>query len=216
MTAVVRSRATTRRTPRPAAARPSARRASRVPAEVTTHGPARLWAPWRMSWLKRADAPQGCLFCRVGAAAADRRDLVIARRTHAVLMLNKYPYASAHLMVAVKRHAAQFRDLSPAEREDLHELTAVAEHLLEVEYAPHGVNYGLNVGKVAGAGFPGHMHLHLVPRWSGDTNFMPAVAQTRVLPESLEVTWTRLRRALATLERGSRARATVRKQGRRG
>jgi len=173
------------------AARVAKRPASRASGEVTTHS-------------------------RVGEANADRRDLVIARRPHAVLMLNKYPYASAHLMVAVKRHAAQFRDLSPAEREDLHELTAVAEHLLEVEYAPHGVNYGLNVGKVAGAGFPGHMHLHLVPRWNGDTNFMPAVAQTRVLPEALEVTWSRLRRALATLERGARPKATARKRGRRG
>jgi ATP adenylyltransferase len=198
------------------AARVAKRPASRASGEVTTHGPARLWAPWRMSWLRRADAPQGCLFCRVGEANADRRDLVIARRPHAVLMLNKYPYASAHLMVAVKRHAAQFRDLSPAEREDLHELTAVAEHLLEVEYAPHGVNYGLNVGKVAGAGFPGHMHLHLVPRWNGDTNFMPAVAQTRVLPEALEVTWARLRRALATLEQGAGARRATRARTRRG
>lgn len=172
-----------------------------------------------MSWLKRADAPQGCLFCRVGAAAADRRDLVLARRPHAVLMLNRYPYASAHLMVAVRRHAAQFRDLSPEERADLLELTAVAEHLLEAEYAPHGVNYGLNVGKVAGAGFPGHLHLHLVPRWNGDTNFMPAVANTRVLPESLADTWTRLHTALARLERGEASRArrrTTRKGPRRG
>lgn len=172
-----------------------------------------------MTWLKRADAPQGCLFCRVGAAAADRRDLVLARRPHAVLMLNRYPYASAHLMVAVRRHAAQFRDLSPEERADLLELTAVAEHLLEAEYAPHGVNYGLNVGKVAGAGFPGHLHLHLVPRWNGDTNFMPAVANTRVLPESLADTWTRLRAALVRLERGGASRGrrrTARTGARRG
>jgi ATP adenylyltransferase len=114
-------------------------------------------------------------------------------------------------MVAVRRHAAQFRDLSPEERADLLELTAVAEHLLEAEYAPHGVNYGLNVGKVAGAGFPGHLHLHLVPRWNGDTNFMPAVANTRVLPESLADTWTRLRTALARLERGEASRARRRK-----
>lgn len=165
--------------------------------------PARLWAPWRMTWLKRADAPQGCLFCRVAAARADRRDLVIARREHALLMLNRYPYASAHLMIAVKRHAGQFRDLSPDERADLLELTAIAEHLLEAEYAPHGLNYGLNVGRIAGAGFPGHLHLHMVPRWNGDTNFMPAVAQTRVLPEALDVTWSRLRRALAVAEAGA-------------
>jgi ATP adenylyltransferase len=160
-----------------------------------------------MAWLKRADAPQGCLFCRVADSAADRRDLVLVRRGTAVLMLNRYPYASAHLMVAVKRHAAQFRDLTPEERTDLLDLTALAERALEAEYAPHGVNYGLNVGKVAGAGFPGHLHLHLVPRWNGDTNFMPTVAQVRVLPESLSATWTRLRRAIVALERPARRRA---------
>ena len=159
----------------------------------------RLWAPWRMPWLRVADAPRGCLFCRVAAARADRRDLVLARRPHGVLMLNRYPYASGHVMVAVRRHAAQFRDLSADERSDVLDLVALAERALEAEYAPHGVNYGLNVGKVAGAGFPGHLHLHLVPRWNGDTNFMPAVAQTRVLPESLADTWARLRRAIATL-----------------
>ena len=168
-----------------------------------THALARLWAPWRMTWLKRAAAPQGCLFCRVAAAKADRRDLVVARREHALLMLNRYPYASAHLMIAVKRHAGQFRDLTAGERADLMELTAIAEHLLEVEYAPHGLNYGLNVGRVAGAGFPGHLHLHMVPRWDGDTNFMPAIAQTRVLPEALEVTWSRLRGALAVAQAGA-------------
>jgi ATP adenylyltransferase len=159
----------------------------------------KLWAPWRMEWLRTADAPHGCLFCRVGAARADRRDLVLARAPHAVLMLNRYPYASAHLMVAVCRHAAQFRDLTLPERADVLELTALAERALEAEFAPHGVNYGLNVGQVAGAGFPGHLHLHLVPRWNGDTNFMPAIAQTRVLPEALVVTWTRLRSAIAAL-----------------
>jgi ATP adenylyltransferase len=179
-------------------------RKGRSAASPATSGLDRLWAPWRMTWLKRADAPQGCLFCRVAAdsgAKADKRDLVIARRETAMLMLNRYPYASAHLMIAVKRHAGQFRELSPEERSDLLELTAIAEHLLEVEYAPHGMNYGLNVGKVAGAGFPGHLHLHMVPRWNGDTNFMPAIAQARVLPEALDVTWTRLRRALAAAGR---------------
>lgn len=173
----------------------------RTPRAAAAAGLDRLWAPWRMSWLKRADAPQGCLFCRVSAARADRRDLVLLRTPHAMLMLNRYPYASAHLMVAVRRHAAQFRDLSPEERDELMQLTAIAEAALEAEYAPHGVNYGLNVGKVAGAGFPGHLHLHMVPRWNGDTNFMPAIAQARVLPESLTATYTRLARAIAALAR---------------
>jgi ATP adenylyltransferase len=156
-----------------------------------------------MSWLRHADGPHGCLFCRVAADHADRRDLVLARNTHALLMLNRYPYASAHLMVAVKRHAGQFHELTSAEALDLMQLASLAEHALAAEYAPHGLNYGLNVGKVAGAGFPGHLHLHMVPRWDGDTNFMPAIAQTRVLPESLAATWTRLKRAIAALDAGA-------------
>lgn len=161
----------------------------------------RLWAPWRMTYIRKASEPAGCLFCRVGKARADKRDLVLARTPHALLMLNRFPYNPAHLMVAVKRHAAQFHQLTVEERTELLELTALAERALAAEYAPHGVNYGLNVGRVAGAGFPGHLHLHLVPRWDGDTNFMPTVAETRVLPESLTQTWTRLRRAIAALER---------------
>jgi ATP adenylyltransferase len=117
--------------------------------------------------------------------------------------------------VAVRRHAAQFRDLTLSERGDLLDLVALAERGLEAEYAPHGVNYGLNVGRVAGAGFPGHLHLHLVPRWNGDTNFMPAIAQTRVLPESLADTWGRLRRAIAAFERPARRRGSPRGQTRR-
>ncbi len=162
----------------------------------------RLWAPWRMEYIRRADAPTGCLFCRVAAtsgARADARDLVLARTPHALLMLNRYPYNPAHLMVAIRRHAAQFHELDAAEGAQVLALTALAECALAAEYAPHGVNYGLNVGKVAGAGFPGHLHLHLVPRWNGDTNFMPTVAGTRVLPESLTRTWSRLRKAIAAL-----------------
>jgi len=185
-----------------------------------------LWAPWRMKWIRdaatptksrgasvvaakkgstdRADASKAqrnCLFCRVARTNADRRDIVLARRPHALLMLNRYPYASAHLMVAVRRHAARFLDLEGPERADLLDLVALAERALEAEYRPHGVNYGLNVGRVAGAGFPGHLHMHLVPRWDGDTNFMPVIARTRVLPESLAATWGRLKRAVASIER---------------
>lgn len=160
-----------------------------------------------MAWISKSGASAGCLFCRVGEAAADRRDLVLVRTPHALLMLNRFPYTSAHLMVAVRRHAAQFRDLSVDERLEVTELTALAERALEAEYAPQGINYGLNVGRVAGAGFPGHLHLHLVPRWDGDSNFMTTVAESRVLPESLGATWTRLRRAIAALERAPRTAA---------
>jgi len=111
-------------------------------------------------------------------------------------MLNRFPYNPGHVMVAVARHAARFEQLSGEERANLLELVALAERALAAEYRPDGMNYGANVGRVAGAGFPGHLHVHLVPRWSGDTNFMPVVGKTKVLPESLSRTWTRLRRAI--------------------
>jgi ATP adenylyltransferase len=158
--------------------------------------PDRLWAPWRMAYIRVADEPAGCLFCRVASRRDDRGDLVIARRPRALLMLNRFPYNPAHLMVAVLRHAPRFERLTAPERADLLDLVAVAERALAAEYRPHGINYGANVGRIAGAGFPGHLHLHLVPRWSGDTNFMPVVGETKVLPESLAQTWTRLRRAV--------------------
>jgi len=112
-------------------------------------------------------------------------------------MLNRFPYATAHLMVAVAAHKGRFHELADAERADLLDLVGLAEMALGAEYAPDGVNYGLNVGRVAGAGFPDHLHLHMVPRWNGDTNFMPEIALTRVLPESLADTWKRMRDAIA-------------------
>jgi ATP adenylyltransferase len=152
-----------------------------------------------MTYIAGGDAPRGCLFCRTGRTREDRADLVLARRPRAFLMLNRFPYNPGHLMVAVARHTARFEQLGEGERTDLLELVALAERALAVEYQPHGVNYGANVGRVAGAGFPGHLHLHLVPRWEGDTNFMPVVGATKVLPETLTRTWTRLRRAIRGL-----------------
>jgi ATP adenylyltransferase len=154
--------------------------------------------------LARRSKPEECLFCRVAAARRDREDLVLARTPNALLMLNRYPYNPAHLMVAVRRHVANFAGLTPAERVELIDLTALAERALEAEYQPHGINAGVNLGRVAGAGFPGHLHLHLVPRWNGDTNFMPVIGATRVLPESLAQTWSRLRRALGSLDQPAR------------
>jgi ATP adenylyltransferase len=184
-------------------------------------GLARLWAPWRMPYIQRADEPQGCLFCRVARARDDRRDLVVHRGTRAIVMLNRYPYNPGHLMVAGLTHAASLADLAPAERDALLEAVILAERALASEYRPHGLNLGANLGRVAGAGFPGHVHLHIVPRWNGDTNFMPVVAETKVLPESLARTWSRLRKAMATLDKGAEAdrnaaRRAAGRPGRRG
>jgi ATP adenylyltransferase len=165
-----------------------------------------------MRYIAAADAPAGCLFCRVARGKTDRADLVLTRRPHALLMLNRFPYNPAHLMVAVVRHVPQFERLDADERADLMDLVAVAERALARAYRPHGINYGANVGRIAGAGFPGHLHLHLVPRWNGDTNFMPVIGETRVLPESLAQTWSRLREAIggATAARPRRSTAVRR------
>jgi ATP adenylyltransferase len=171
----------------------------------------RLWSPWRMRYIREASAPGACLFCSVFASAKDRSHLVVARRPTALLMLNRYPYNPGHLMVATGRHLGRFAALAAAERADLLDLLALAERALGIEYRPHGINVGANLGRVAGAGFPGHLHLHLVPRWNGDTNFMPVVGRTRVLPEALGATWSRLRRAVGSLEGGRKGRG--RKKG---
>jgi ATP adenylyltransferase len=155
-----------------------------------------------MAYIGRAHAPAECLFCRVARARADRELLVLARRPHAFLMMNRYPYTGGHLMVAVSEHRAGFARLTTEERADLLELVGLAERALAREYRPHGMNFGVNVGRVAGAGFPGHLHMHVVPRWDGDTNFMATIGETRVLPESLARTWTRLRQAIRTLQPG--------------
>jgi ATP adenylyltransferase len=179
----------------------------------------RLWAPWRLAYVDKAAAGKagkkgkarkggseaGCLFCRVGRSRKDRENLLLARRENAFLMLNRFPYNSGHLMVAVARHVAELRALRPYERDDFFDLAALAERALAVEYRPHGFNLGANLGRVAGAGFPGHLHLHLVPRWDGDTNFMPVTGGTKVLPESLGRTWSRLAAAIRKLE-GARVR----------
>ena len=171
----------------------------------------RLWSPWRGRFIRSSRKDTGCLFCRVARSKADRRDLVLLRRPGALLMLNRYPYNPGHLMVAPARHVGRFAALRPLERDDLMDLLAVAERALRREYRPHGFNAGANLGRVAGAGFPGHLHLHLVPRWNGDTNFMPVIGATRVLPESLGETWIRLRRGLAALEGGRGTRARTKK-----
>jgi ATP adenylyltransferase len=176
----------------------------------------RLWAPWRMPFVKGAHSPSGCLFCRVAAGRSDREHLVVARRENAVLMLNRFPYAPAHLMVAVARHVGSFAGLRAEERDEVMKLAALGERLIRAEYRPHGLNAGANLGKVAGAGFPGHLHLHLVPRWNGDTNFMLAVGETRVLPESLTETWRRLRAAQRRLEAGGKPVAGASRAVRRG
>lgn len=148
----------------------------------------RLWAPWRIDYITKAKSGL-CIFCEEG----DDRDLLILRRTPLVrVMLNRFPYANGHLIVAPVRHTADLDSLSEREVLELFRTVALCRGVLSQASGPDGFNIGINLGKVAGAGVADHLHLHVVPRWSGDSNFMAVVADTRVLPEALMATYDRL------------------------
>lgn len=155
-----------------------------------------LWAPWRMVYLSRVDEEDGCLFCRVAQEPPGENNLVLVRTDHALLMMNKFPYNSGHLMVAPIRHVANYEDLQDHELLAMDHLTQRALTLLRKVFSPHAFNLGMNLGRIAGAGIDQHLHLHIVPRWQGDTNFMPVIADTKVIPEALVDTYRRLKDAL--------------------
>jgi ATP adenylyltransferase len=151
----------------------------------------RLWAPWRLEYIQSADEQPGCVFCRA-VEADDETGLVVNRGRGAVVVLNKYPYASGHLMVAPLRHVGELPALSDEEVLEVHRQATAALEALAEAMSPQGFNLGWNLGRVAGAGVLDHVHLHVVPRWAGDTNFMPVLADVKVMPQALEET----RRAL--------------------
>jgi ATP adenylyltransferase len=154
--------------------------------------PARqLWAPWRLEYVAGADEQDGCVFCRA-AQGDDEAGFVVRRGEHAFALLNRYPYASGHLMVAPYRHESEFGELSSDEALDVHRLAASAIGALADAMRPQGFNLGWNLGRIAGAGVVDHVHLHVVPRWAGDTNFMPVLADVKVIPETLEDTRRKL------------------------
>ena len=149
--------------------------------------PEPLWAPWRLEYVQHADELDRCIFCE------PEEELLIHRGGHALVMLNKFPYSSGHLLVAPHRHLADFGALNEAEAAEVHSLAARGIEALRAEYGPHGFNLGWNIGRVAGAGIEGHVHQHVVPRWNGDTSFMPVLGDVKVLPEHLLRTAERLR-----------------------
>ena len=153
-----------------------------------------LWAPWRMAFIK-APRPSGCFFCEAAAAAPsdDATHLVLARGELTLVILNRYPYNNGHLMIAPNAHLANLEDLPAAAANELTALTQRSVRVLRQVLAPQGFNLGINAGKVAGAGVADHVHQHVVPRWEGDTNFMPVVAQAKVLNESLTKSYGELR-----------------------
>jgi ATP adenylyltransferase len=152
----------------------------------------RLWAPWRLEYVQNADKQDGCVFCTAAASDDDEGQLVVHRGERAFVLLNKFPYASGHLLVAPYRHGLNFGDLDDAEILEIHRLGAQGLEALGATYGPEGYNLGWNVGRIAGAGIPDHGHLHVVPRWGGDTNFMPVLADVKVIPEHLTATRARL------------------------
>jgi ATP adenylyltransferase len=152
----------------------------------------RLWAPWRLEYVENADKQEGCVFCRAAASDDDEGQLVVHRGERAFVLLNKFPYSSGHMLVAPYRHGLNFGDLDEAEILEIHRLGAQGLEALAATYAPDGYNLGWNIGRVAGAGIPDHGHLHVVPRWAGDTNFMPVLADVKVIPEHLTATRARL------------------------
>jgi ATP adenylyltransferase len=149
-----------------------------------------------MAWIGAAKAPSGCIFCDAWATADDRGQLVLTRGEHAYLILNAYPYASGHLMIALRRHLGAVTEARVDELAEAMALVQRAVAALGAEYRPDGYNIGINQGAEAGAGIADHLHIHVVPRWRGDGNFMAVVGETRVLPEALDRTWERLRSRL--------------------
>ena len=153
-----------------------------------------LWAPWRLEYIKRADDEPGCIFC-AAAEADDEAALVVRRGGKAFVLLNKFPYASGHVMVAPYRHVGDFGELTGDEALEIHRLAQQTLAALAAVYSPQGYNLGWNLGRIAGAGVVDHVHEHVVPRWGGDTNFMPVLADVKVLPEHLLETRRRLAEA---------------------
>jgi len=154
-----------------------------------------LWSPWRMNYISDSTPPDGCFFCEALKQEDNAETLLVARGEQAFVILNRYPYTSGHLMVVPYAHVPVMDQLTPECRAEIMELLNQAMAVLTDVYKPEGFNIGANIGAIAGAGVPGHVHFHVVPRWAGDTNFMTAVAHTRVLPEALEQTYQRLRDA---------------------
>jgi ATP adenylyltransferase len=143
-----------------------------------------LWAPWRLEYVGSADEQEGCIFCRA-LAGDDEEGLVVHRGRSAFVVLNRFPYATGHLMVAPIRHTGELADLEDDELVEMHRLATSGLGALAETYGPQGYNLGWNLGRIAGAGVLDHVHLHVVPRWAGDTNFMPVLADVKVLPEHL-------------------------------
>ena len=153
----------------------------------------RLWAPWRMEFIRTVDEEDGCFLCRAAETDDDRARFVVHRGETCFCLLNVYPYNNAHLLIAPYRHEGDLEALTEAERNEVMALCTQTKQVMDRTVNPHGYNIGVNLGRAAGAGLAEHFHMHVVPRWSGDVNFMTTVGSTKVIPQALEETWALLR-----------------------
>ncbi len=152
----------------------------------------RVWAPWRGEYIKQISDDSTCIFCDFLKSKSDKENLVLYKNEFGLVMMNKYPYNNGHIMVTPARHTNKFEALTEKEYQGFSELLRLSVKVLERVYAPQGINIGMNLGRAAGAGIDSHIHYHLVPRWNGDTNFMPILAETKIISEHLAETYDRL------------------------
>lgn len=155
-----------------------------------------LWTPWRYRYIADATKDKGCIFCEAVAANDDAKTLIAFRGKTCFIILNRYPYTSGHVMIVPYAHVADIMTADPEALSEMMVLAPRVEKALQTTYRPDGFNMGMNLGRAAGAGVTGHLHMHVLPRWSGDTNFMTVVGETRVEPEDLATTYEKLRKAL--------------------
>ncbi|MSS73526.1 MAG: HIT domain-containing protein [Candidatus Latescibacteria bacterium] len=157
----------------------------------------RLWAPWRMRYVTGAAKSDGCIFCEKWKSDADDENLILFRGEECFAILNLFPYNNGHLMIVPIRHVADVTDLTASEQAEMFRLMGRMVGVLRATMSPQGFNIGINLGRAAGAGIADHLHLHVVPRWNGDTNFMPVLGDTRVISEALEETYQKLKAVLS-------------------
>ncbi|MEO0270599.1 MAG: HIT domain-containing protein [candidate division WOR-3 bacterium] len=149
----------------------------------------KLWAPWRIQYIKTLEKEKGCIFCIKPKEKRDEENFILKRGKKCFIILNKFPYNSGHLMIAPYRHTGKIENLKDEESLEIFNFLKLSIKALKKSIKPHGFNIGINIGKIAGAGYPGHVHLHVVPRWGGDTNFMPVIGETKIIPEEIERTF---------------------------
>lgn len=152
-----------------------------------------LWTPWRSTYMNEKKDKTKCIFCQAAASAEDARNLVVFRGQFCFVILNRYPYTSGHLMIAPYRHVSRLTTVDEATTAEMMQLVRQAETVLQEAYSPDGLNLGMNLGEAAGAGIEQHIHMHVLPRWKGDANFMTSIGETRIIPETLEDTYRKVR-----------------------